>query len=61
MTKDQFEDMMNDCEVPVRIMGIEFLGGSALRKLDPVAFDEVYWTFYHTMEEEDRAEVECTE
>lgn len=61
MTRDEFEEMMNDAEGPVKIMGIEFLPGTALRKLDPVAFDEIYWTWYHSLDEDEQAEVECTE
>lgn len=38
MSEEEFEDMLNDCYEPVKICGMEYEQGTALKKLDPVAF-----------------------
>ena len=50
MSKDDFEQMMSDCYPLVTIMGVEFEQGTAMRKIDPVAFDEMYWCSVHDAE-----------
>lgn len=56
MTKDEYEDMLNDTYPEVTPLGVSWIAygaGRVLRKMDPVAFDEMYWTFVHSMEEEE--------
>ena len=56
ITKDEFQEMLDNTYPDVVIVGIPFLAGRALRKLDPVAFDEMYYTTVHSWEEESEDE-----
>lgn len=41
MTDDQFEEPLNQINDPITIFGIEFDVGTAFRKLDQVAFQQL--------------------
>lgn len=42
MSKSEFEQMINRELASFSILGVEFLRGTALRQLDPAAFDQSY-------------------
>ena len=42
MTKQQFEQMLNETRDEITLFGITFQAGTALRKLDPIAFDVLF-------------------
>ena len=42
MSKSEFEEMINRELASFSILGVEFLRGTALRILDPAAFDQSY-------------------
>ena len=42
MTKDEFEQLLNDCYPTVQLFGMTFGAGQAIRELDPIAFDVMY-------------------
>ena len=52
ITRDEFQRMMDDTMPTVRFGNLNYDWGWALRKLDPIAFDESYWEYVHMMEEE---------
>ncbi len=42
MTKNDFEDLLNNTYPTVQLFGMTFGAGQAIRKLDPSAFDVMY-------------------
>lgn len=41
MTDDQFEELLNVINDPITVFGIEFDAGTAIRKLDQIAFQQL--------------------
>ncbi len=42
LTKEQFEEMLNVTTPLVTVFGINFEAGTLLRKMDPIAFNDLY-------------------
>ena len=58
MSKDEFEQMLNETNDLVNILGMNWEAGSLLRKVDPVSFTEMYWMHVHSMDWHSMEEVE---
>lgn len=41
--EDYVEEFLNDAYADVEIAGMVYLAGDILRKVDPVAFNEILW------------------
>lgn len=51
ITKDDFEDMMND-SAPLKVGKYEFFPGTVLRECDPIAFDVEYNDYCAAVEQD---------
>lgn len=49
ISRDDFQELLDEEEVT--ICGITHNAGWLLRRADPVAFDEMYWTYVHSVEQ----------
>lgn len=52
MSKREYRTMLDEVHEPIRLGNLTYDYGWALEKLDPVVFDESYWNFVHSIEEE---------
>ena len=50
ISKDEFQEMLDE-DPEVVIQGIRYCQGWILRRADPIAFDELYWSYVHACEE----------
>lgn len=56
MSKREYRTMLDDLYEPIRFGNLTYDYGWALEKLDPIAFDESYWSFVHSIDDEEEEE-----
>lgn len=45
MTENEFQDFLNEQYFPVELFGSRHSAGDAIRKLDPIKFNELYQAY----------------
>jgi hypothetical protein len=56
ITRDEFEDLMNETHAAVNVGKLAYGAGTVLRAIDPVQFDHDFSVYLQYLEEEVNAE-----
>ena len=52
ISKDEFEEILNECYPEIMLFGRAFGQGELVRKMDPIAFEHMYKDFINQQEAE---------